>query len=104
MAQQITETGKMGDYGHLVLPRTLRKKYKLEKGSHVVWIDTGETIILKPLEIPQIAKTKEEPNEFEAALKNADLTPEQWEEGRKQAARKLLKEMYGLDYDTLTNA
>ena len=99
----LVDTGKIGNAGHVVIPLELRKKYGLDKGNHITWFDTGEVMIIKPMK-PEITLSAKEPNEFEIALQNAGLTLAQWEEGRKVAARKLLKEMYGLDYDTLANA
>ncbi|MCW1968585.1 MAG: AbrB/MazE/SpoVT family DNA-binding domain-containing protein [Anaerolineae bacterium] len=95
------DTSKIGNAGHVVIPLALRKKYGLDKGNHVTWFEAGDVIILKPFK-PEISlQTQPEPSEFDIALQNAGMTLEEWEEGRRQAAKNLLKELYGLDYNTL---
>lgn len=35
--------------GQLVIPAHLRKRYQLETGAKVLWIDTGKTLLLMPV-------------------------------------------------------
>lgn len=35
--------------GQTVIPAPIRKKYKIEKGTVLLWIDTGENIRVAPL-------------------------------------------------------
>ncbi len=35
--------------GQTVIPSPIRKKYKIKKGTALLWIDTGETIRVVPL-------------------------------------------------------
>ena len=35
--------------GQIVIPATLRRKYGIEKGTRIVIVDNGDSIILKPM-------------------------------------------------------
>ena len=35
--------------GQTVIPATIRKRYRIDGGSHLVWLDDGETIKVVPI-------------------------------------------------------
>jgi len=35
--------------GQTVIPAAIRKRYQIEKGAHLVWLDDGETIRVIPV-------------------------------------------------------
>ena len=76
-------TAKVGVNGLVVMPKDIRKKLGVEKGSTVAWVITDD----QRIEVRTIKDTPPEaPNEFELALKDMGMTYEQWRANRKKLA------------------
>jgi len=83
------EIAKIGKRGTVVIPSSIRKKYKLEEGSQVIIEPVGEGVLLRPVvSLPIEMYTPERKAEF---LLNNAVTPEDY-----STAVKLVREM-GLD-------
>ena len=87
------QTVKIGKRGTVVIPATLRQKYKLEEGSQIIMESLTEGVLLRPVvTLPIEIYTPERKAEF---LLNNTVTSEDY-----AVAIKKVREM-GLDPETI---
>jgi AbrB family looped-hinge helix DNA binding protein len=66
--------------GQIVIPAELRRKYGIKAGTKITVIDSGETIILKPV-------TEETIKRLQGSLKGKGILKEFMDERRRDAER-----------------
>ncbi len=66
--------------GQVVIPIKLRRKYGIEAGTKIVWIDTGDSIVMRPI-------TKEYLRTLRGSLKGSGALDVLMEERRKDTEK-----------------
>ena len=91
---QSIETTKVQERGIVTLPRRVREKLGVKKGSTIAFVETAEgKIEIRTLEAEALAAF----DEIGAALKEEGLTLDQLIASGRKHRRKLIKELYNLD-------
>src|SRR5690348_13727689 len=91
---QSIETTKVQERGVVTLPRRVREKLGVKKGSIIAFVETAEgKIEVRALEADALATL----DEIGAALNKKGVTLEQLMASGKRHRRKLLKDLFHLD-------
>lgn len=88
----MTETVRVQAKGQVTIPTKIRKKLNLRKGDLVSFVETKDGVLIKPAEL----LLTEALDEIGKALKEEDITLEEWIERGREIRGQLLEEMYGL--------
>ena len=69
MTQYLTDVTSVSTKGQVVLPKSIRDSLTLQSGTKLLVVSDGQSIVLKPIEMPDISEFQ---NLMEAAASWAD--------------------------------
>lgn len=69
MTQYLTDVTSVSTKGQVVLPKSIRDSLTLQSGTKLLVVSDGQSIVLKPIEMPDISEFR---NLMEAAASWAD--------------------------------
>jgi AbrB family looped-hinge helix DNA binding protein len=73
--QEKVEVTRLSSKGQIVLPQGIRNKMSLEEGTAFVVIASGDTVVLKKLEMPSLAGAQALLYKSRAYAKKAKISP-----------------------------
>lgn len=85
--------------GQVTIPAEIRKKLGLKKGDVVAFVETEDGVLISPREVVALKALREIGKSLEAK----GITLDQLMEDGRDIRTDLLKEMYGIEYDTDTD-
>jgi len=65
---------RISSKGQIVIPSEIRQKLKLEEGNLLIISDSGDSILMKRIELPKIKSWKEATKPFREAVKKSNFT------------------------------
>jgi bifunctional DNA-binding transcriptional regulator/antitoxin component of YhaV-PrlF toxin-antitoxin module len=84
-------TIRVGEHGEITVPASYRKKHKIEKGSEVLLLQLGATLMVVPVD-PTLDRLCQR---IQKNLEGQGITLEQALKNLPQVRRRLFQELYG---------
>ena len=76
MAQYVTDVTALSSKGQVVLPKQIRDNMRIEPGARLIVISDGNSIILKPVPMPDITEFQNLMDEASAWAAKVGMTEE----------------------------
>jgi bifunctional DNA-binding transcriptional regulator/antitoxin component of YhaV-PrlF toxin-antitoxin module len=91
--QSVPKPTMMQEKGQVTIPANLRRKYQLEKGTMISFVETDKGLLISPREAIALDTLKK----LGKALKDKGITLDQLIEDGREIRGELIKEKYDLD-------
>jgi AbrB family looped-hinge helix DNA binding protein len=91
----VSKLSKVQEKGQVTIPVEIRRKWNLEKGDLVAFVETEQGVMISPREVVAM----EALDRVGEALKERGISPEELIEGGREIRSQLLEEEYDIKVD-----